>query len=246
MSLLQAGFERRIRRVATGAGPDAPVVRVGTLRAHIGWRRALRFVAATGVSVPVGVEAHGRVEPVRGPFRMFGVPRPLFAGARVEEIAEAAASPTAEARAGACDGDQVTEEVRPMDEGQALDAFARPAAYPAEKVGEALAAVAGGAGAVGPSTVVGDRTVIPLTETMFSGGFGAGGGGGLDAEHNVGGGSGGGGGGGGRTRTIALAVVGPDGVEIKPVVDWSGLVLAALTTLATLGTRSVLGRRRRR
>ncbi len=226
MSVLQAGFERRIRRVPTGAGPDAPVVRVGTLRAHIGWRRALRVVAATGVSLPVGVEANGRVEPVRGPFRMFGVPRPLFAGARVEE--------------------QETEEVGPMDEGQALDAFSRPAAYPAEKVGEALAAVAGGAGAVGPSTVVGDRTVIPLTETMFSGGFGSGGGGGLDTQRNVGGGSGGGGGGGGRTRTIALAVVGPDGVEIKPVVDWSGLVLAALTTLATIGTRSVLGRRRRR
>jgi uncharacterized spore protein YtfJ len=164
--------------------------------------------------------------------RMFGVPRPLFAGARVED----------------------TEEVRPMDEDQALAAFQRPAAYPAEKVGDALAAIAGGVGSVGPSTVVGDRTVIPLTETMFSGGFGTGGGGGYapvpgatgPGQTSIGGGAGGGGGGGGRTRTIALAVVGPDGVEIKPVVDWSGLVLAALTTLAALGTRSLLGRRRRR
>jgi uncharacterized spore protein YtfJ len=243
--VLHAGFERRIRRVPIGAGPTAPVVRVGTLRAHVGWRRALRFVAATGVSLPVGVEAHGRIEPVKGPLRLFGVPRPLFAGARVDEAAEAAASPTAAAGAGACDGDHETEENGPMDESQTLEAFYRPASYPAEKVGEALLVVANGEGAVGPSTVVGDRTVIPLTETMFSGGFGTGGGGGLDAQRNVGGGSGGGGGGGGRTRTIALAVVGPDGIEIKPVVDWSGLVLAALTTLATLGTRSLLGRRRR-
>jgi uncharacterized spore protein YtfJ len=232
VSVLQAGFERRIRRVPTGTGADAPVVRIGTLRAHVGWQRVLRFVAATGVSLPVGVEAHGRVEPVRGPLRMFGVPRPLFAGARVED----------------------TEEVRSMDEDQALAAFQRPAAYPAEKVGDALAAIAGGVGSVGPSTVVGDRTVIPLTETMFSGGFGTGGGGGVapvpgatgPGQTSIGGGAGGGGGGGGRTRTIALAVVGPDGVEIKPVVDWSGLVLAALTTLAALGTRSLLGRRRRR
>ena len=231
MSVLQAGFERRIRRVQTGAVPDAPVVRVGTLRAHLGWRRALRVIAATGVSLPLGVEVHGRVEPVRGPLRLFGVPRPLFAGARVEDTG-----------------------VGPMDDDQVVEAFQRPAAYPAEKVGEALAAVAGGAGAVGQATVVGDRTVIPLTETIFSGGFGGGGGGGVAPEPggsgpgrtSVGGGAGGGGGGGGRTRTIALAVVGPDGVEIKPVVDWSGLVLAALTTLAALGTRSVLGRRRRR
>jgi uncharacterized spore protein YtfJ len=231
VTVLQVGFERRIRRVPTGAD-DAPVVRVGTVRAHLAWHRALRFVAATGVSLPVSVETHGRIEPVRGPLRLFGVPRPFFVGARVED----------------------TEEDGPMDERQALEAFQRPAAFPAEKVGEALAAVAGGAGAVGPTTVVGDRTVIPLTETMFSGGFGTGGGGGIapapggtgPGQTSVGGGAGGGGGGGGRTRTIALAVVGPDGVEIKPVVDWSGLVLAALTTLATLGTRSLLGRRRRR
>jgi uncharacterized spore protein YtfJ len=177
------------------------------------------------LSLPLGVEHGGDRREVYWSGRGVGLRRVLFARAGDEEVG--------------------SEEERPMDEREALESFYRPAAYPAEQIGHALGMAASGAGAVGPVTTVGDRTVIPLAETMFSGGFGSGGGGGIDAGSNTGAGSGGGGGGGGRSRTIAVAVVGPDGVEVRPVIDYTGVALAALATLATLMTRRVFGRRRR-
>ncbi|HMF81783.1 MAG TPA: hypothetical protein VKI01_00755 [Acidimicrobiia bacterium] len=111
----------------------------------------------------------------------------------------------------------------------------------AEHVSRALERAGSGEGAVGPATVVGDRTVIPLVETYATGGFGGGSGVGVDGA-SEGSGGGGGGGGLGRSRTIAVADVGPEGVKIRPVVDVTGLALPAVTALAAL----LLGRGRRR
>jgi uncharacterized spore protein YtfJ len=114
----------------------------------------------------------------------------------------------------------------------------------AEQVLRAIERAASGEGAVGPTTTLGDQAVIPLLETYATGGFGGGAGGGVDGD---GGGSGGGGGGGGvgRSRTIAVAIVGPDGVRIRPVVDVTGLALPAAGAIAALLMRGA-GRRRRR
>jgi uncharacterized spore protein YtfJ len=107
-----------------------------------------------------------------------------------------------------------------------------------EQVSRALERAGSGEGAVGPPTVVGDHTVIPLIETFASGGFGGGTGGGTEGD----GGGGGGGGGVGRSRTVAVAIAGPDGVKIRPVIDVTGLALPAVSAVAAL----LLGRRRRR
>jgi hypothetical protein len=112
----------------------------------------------------------------------------------------------------------------------------------AEQVSRALERAGSGEGAVGPATVVGDRTVIPLIETFASGGFGGGSGVGIDGG-SEGSGGGGGGGGLGRSRTIAVADVGPEGVKIRPVIDITGLALPAVSAIAAL---LVGGRRRRR
>jgi uncharacterized spore protein YtfJ len=111
----------------------------------------------------------------------------------------------------------------------------------AEQVSRALERAASGEGAVGPTTNVGDQAVIPLLETFASGGFGGGAGGDVQGD----GGGGGGGGGIGRSRTIAVAVVGPDGVKIRPVVDVTGLALPAAGAIAAFLMRGA-GRRRRR
>lgn len=47
-------------------------------------------------------------------------------------------------------------------------------------------------------------------------------------------GSGGGGGGGGGSRPVAVISIGPAGVEVKPVFDWTKLGLAILTTLGSI------------
>jgi hypothetical protein len=114
----------------------------------------------------------------------------------------------------------------------------------AEQVSRALERAAGGGGAVGPSTTVGDRAVIPLLETFASGGFGGGAGGGVQGD----GGGGGGGGGIGRSRAVAVAIVGPEGVKIRPVIDVTGLALPAASAIAALLVSAAgrRGRRRRR
>jgi uncharacterized spore protein YtfJ len=111
----------------------------------------------------------------------------------------------------------------------------------AEHVSRALERAGSGEGAVGPATVAGDHTVIPLIETFASGGFGGGSGVGTEGDSR-GSGAGGGGGGIARSRTIAIADVGPDGVRVRPVIDITGLALPAVSAVAAL----LLGRRRRR
>ncbi len=72
---------------------------------------------------------------------------------------------------------------------------------------------------------VGDRVVIPAASVEFSGGFGFGG----DSLSN----GGGGGGGYQAGRPVAIIEAGPDGVKVKPVIDFTRvgltLVAAALT-----------------
>ncbi|HEY8885068.1 MAG TPA: hypothetical protein VIO35_07130, partial [Chloroflexota bacterium] len=46
----------------------------------------------------------------------------------------------------------------------------------------------------------------------------------------LGGGGGMGGGGGSMGRPIAVIVIGPDGVEVKPIVDRTKLVIAVVTS----------------
>ncbi len=86
---------------------------------------------------------------------------------------------------------------------------------------------------VGPAQAQGDRMVIPLAEVFAAGGFGGGvGSGQASAEAEAGGaGSGGGGGGGGtsRSRPVAVIEIGPDGVQVRSVVDRTAIALAAVT-----------------
>jgi uncharacterized spore protein YtfJ len=77
----------------------------------------------------------------------------------------------------------------------------------------------------------GDRVVIPAASIEFSGGFGFGG----DTASN-----GGGGGGGHHTgRPVAVVEVSPDGVRVRPVVDFTkvGLTLLAAALAVWRATR---------
>jgi len=79
----------------------------------------------------------------------------------------------------------------------------------------------------------GERLLLPVAEIVAIAGFGLGSGGGVAVQRQgqKSRGSGGGGGGGGRTlaRSVAVVVASPDGVEVKPVLDFTKIALAALT-----------------
>lgn len=92
----------------------------------------------------------------------------------------------------------------------------------------------------------GNYTVITASEVTSGGGFGSGGGIGpelplsmlkkrpdeavSDAEQiNSGGGSGIGGGGGSTGRPVAVIILGPEGVTVKPVLDVTKIALAGVT-----------------
>jgi uncharacterized spore protein YtfJ len=83
--------------------------------------------------------------------------------------------------------------------------------------------------AFGPPTTAGDRTVIPVAETFCGAGFGMGGGQGPTPEGAVGGGFGGGAGGATRSRPVAIIVIEPEGVSVRPIVDMTQIVLAAFS-----------------
>ncbi|HLH23917.1 MAG TPA: spore germination protein GerW family protein [Chloroflexota bacterium] len=92
-----------------------------------------------------------------------------------------------------------------------------------------LNAVARADSAVGTPRNAGERTIIPLAEVYYGGGFGLGGGSGPASPEVSGSGMGGGGGFGGRVRPVAVVEVGPEGLRVRPVFDASaiGLALAA-------------------
>jgi uncharacterized spore protein YtfJ len=92
----------------------------------------------------------------------------------------------------------------------------------------------------------GAYTVITASEVSGGGGFGGGHGFGpaaragttspaTDATHAAAAGGGGSGGGGGASgRPVAVIVIGPDGVQVKPIFDPTKLGLALLTTWAAI------------
>jgi uncharacterized spore protein YtfJ len=73
---------------------------------------------------------------------------------------------------------------------------------------------------------VGDRVVIPAASIEFSGGFGFGG----DSQSN----GGGGGGGYQAGRPVAVVEVGPDGVRVRPVIDFTRVGLTVLAAVLTV------------
>ncbi len=78
----------------------------------------------------------------------------------------------------------------------------------------------------------GETLVIPTAEVLSGLGFGYGSGWGNrnePDEKNGGGGAGGGGGGRVFSRPVAVVVVSPEGVQVKPVIDITKIALAALT-----------------
>src|SRR5450759_4315383 len=78
----------------------------------------------------------------------------------------------------------------------------------------------------------GEALLIPAAEVVVSAGFGMGSGGGVSFQEQGQKSRGtGGGGGGGKTlaRSVAVIVASPDGVVIRPVVDFTKIALAALT-----------------
>lgn len=84
---------------------------------------------------------------------------------------------------------------------------------------------------VGAPRAVGDRTVIPLAEVYYGGGFGLGGGSAPAPSRSPGSGMGGGGGFGGRARPVAVIDIGPGGVRVRPVFDLTAIGLALVTVV---------------
>lgn len=73
---------------------------------------------------------------------------------------------------------------------------------------------------------VGERVVIPAASVEFSGGFGFGG----DTRSN----GGGGGGGHHAGRPVAIIEAGPDGVRVRPVIDFTRVGLTVLAAALTV------------
>jgi uncharacterized spore protein YtfJ len=114
---------------------------------------------------------------------------------------------------------------------------------------EKLFAVAQPGSVYGEPLTVGEHTVITASEVSVGMGFGYGMGGGLgrggpkrrmnESEPEVEGegtglGGGGGGGGGSMARPVAVISVGPEGVQVEPVVDPTKIALAFFTTLGSM------------
>jgi uncharacterized spore protein YtfJ len=90
----------------------------------------------------------------------------------------------------------------------------------------------------------GEMLIIPAAEVLCGMGFGLGAGNGPQTDEKPAPG-GGGGGGGGRTfsRPAAVILAGPQGVEIRPIVDITKIALAAITALGFMV--SMIARMRR-
>lgn len=88
----------------------------------------------------------------------------------------------------------------------------------------------------GAPKTVGDRTYITASTMQKMGGFGFGGGGGVGdgATPGTGGGGGAGGGGNSEGRPVAVIEIGPDGVLIKPVLDFTKIGLAGIAAALTI------------
>ena len=106
-----------------------------------------------------------------------------------------------------------------------------PAAERAAEVVERLIDAGDVSKVYGEPIQQGDTPLIPTAEILAIAGIGMGGGAGVSDDGRKSRGSGGGGGGGGRTlaRAVAVVVVTPEGVAVKPVIDFTKIALAFLT-----------------
>lgn len=90
---------------------------------------------------------------------------------------------------------------------------------------------------------VGDRLIITAAVVQRAGGFGIGGGRGTDPERGgVGQGSGGGGGAHTEGRPVAVIEVGPEGVRVRPILDFTRIGLTALAAALTVLRARRVGR----
>jgi uncharacterized spore protein YtfJ len=90
----------------------------------------------------------------------------------------------------------------------------------------------------------GNYTVIMASEVIVGGGFGSGSGFGpqeknaneksSESPQISSGGGGFGGGGSSNGRPVAIIVIGPDGVTVKPIFDFTKIILAGITTWVTM------------
>ena len=98
--------------------------------------------------------------------------------------------------------------------------------------------------AYGEPRVVGDRTIIPIGAVGY--GFGLGGGGGttLDKAGNPATGSGGGGGGGVLVQPFALIEITGERIRLRPVLDWTRIIVALIVTVGPFVVARLLGRLR--
>ena len=90
-------------------------------------------------------------------------------------------------------------------------------------------------------TTVGEDLVFAAAAWERGAGFGFGAGQGTDPAKGSGSGGGGGGGGGSQGRPVAIIRVGPDGIEVRPVLDYTKLGFTLL--LSALGVWKALRRR---
>ena len=85
--------------------------------------------------------------------------------------------------------------------------------------------------AYGEPRVVGGRTIVPIGAVGYGFGWGGGGGTAQDAAGNPTAGSGGGGGGGVSVRPVALIEISADGTRLRPVLDWTRIIVALIVTV---------------
>jgi uncharacterized spore protein YtfJ len=98
------------------------------------------------------------------------------------------------------------------------------------KVLSRLFDVAKPAAVYGEPVVAGERTVITASEVSVGMGLGLGSGGDKAGD----GGGGVGGGGGSIARPVAVISIGPEGVDVEPIVDVTKLGIAFITALGAL------------
>jgi uncharacterized spore protein YtfJ len=201
---------------------------VASLRARVAWTSNGGEVGfGLGVATPLAIRpATGPAIPVPWSGRSAtGVATAMICGG-----AGAPPRPTASEK-----------EESDMDKSEGIGSAAHEVSRSAEMV-NGLTIAATGQRVVGPATTAGDRTAVPLIETLFAGGYG--GGGGISEREKADLGAGGGGGGFGRSRTVAILEVAPDGVRVRPVFDQTAVILAGVGALA--GVLGALRRARRR
>ena len=98
--------------------------------------------------------------------------------------------------------------------------------------------------AYGEPRVVGDRTIIPIGAVGYGFGWGGGGGTSLDKAGSPVTGSGGGGGGGVMVQPLALIEIDGERMRLRPVFDWTRIVVALIVTVGPFVLARLLGRLR--